>query len=176
MKNNMMVRVMTLLIVMGIVAAHLSGQTNLLSANWLWLALIPAMMGLQATFTGWCSAETLGKLSKTGECCEGGGCDSNATPDPCCSTEEQAACCRDDSEKVVIKVLGTGCANCDNTAKLIQQTAKQLNKDIKLVKVEDIAEIAAYGIMSTPGVVMDETVVHSGGIPSRAQVTEWLNR
>ncbi|MDA3807161.1 MAG: thioredoxin family protein [Thiomicrorhabdus sp.] len=42
-------------------------------------------------------------------------------------------------------------------------------------KVEDIAEIAAFGVMSTPGVVINGKVVHSGSIPTKADVTEWLS-
>ncbi len=64
-----------------------------------------------------------------------------------------------------IKVLGTGCRNCEITAKVIEQAAKEAGVEIKLEKVTDIAEIMSYGVMSTPGVVVDGRVVHSGGVP-----------
>jgi len=74
-----------------------------------------------------------------------------------------------------IKVLGPGCANCKATMKLIEQAASTKGVDIKLEKVEDMAEIVAYGVMSTPGVVIDEKLVHAGGVPAADQVSAWLN-
>ncbi len=73
-----------------------------------------------------------------------------------------------------IKVLGSGCANCQTTAKLIQETARELGTAIELEKVEDIAQIMSYGVMSTPGVVIDGTVVHAGGVPDRKTIEGWL--
>jgi len=73
-----------------------------------------------------------------------------------------------------IKVLGSGCANCRTTAALIETVAKAKGVAIHLTKVEEMKDIMAYGIMSTPGVVLDEKVVHAGGVPSRARVEEWL--
>ncbi len=73
-----------------------------------------------------------------------------------------------------IKVLGTGCANCKTTIKLIETVAAETNSDIQVEKVEDIKDIMAYGVMSTPGVVIDEKVVHAGGVPSRDKIVEWL--
>ena len=74
----------------------------------------------------------------------------------------------------VIKVLGSGCANCENTAKLITEAAKVKGVDVQIEKVEDMAQIMGYGVMSTPGVVIDETVVHAGGIPDKAKIDSWL--
>lgn len=73
-----------------------------------------------------------------------------------------------------IKVLGTGCANCNATMKLIEETAKAKGVEIQLEKVEDMAAILGYGVMSTPGVVIDGKVVHSGGVPSKSAVEGWL--
>ena len=73
-----------------------------------------------------------------------------------------------------IKVLGSGCRNCEITANAIVQAAKQANVQIELEKVTDIAEIMGYGVMSTPGVVVDGKLVHSGGIPGPDQVRGWL--
>ena len=74
-----------------------------------------------------------------------------------------------------IKVLGTGCANCKNTFDLIAKTAEELGAIIELEKVEDLPIIMQYGVMSTPGVVIDEKVVHAGGIPDIAIIKEWLS-
>lgn len=74
-----------------------------------------------------------------------------------------------------IKVLGSGCTNCKNTLKLIEQQARAAGVEIELEKVEDIAAIMGYGVMSTPGVVVDGKVVHAGGVPSKEAVDGWLS-
>ena len=73
-----------------------------------------------------------------------------------------------------IKVLGTGCANCKTTLKLIEEMAKEKGAEIQLEKIEDIQAIMGYGVMSTPGVVIDGKVVHAGGVPSRDKIAGWL--
>jgi small redox-active disulfide protein 2 len=73
-----------------------------------------------------------------------------------------------------IKVLGSGCANCRTTLKLIEDAARARGVEIKLEKVEDMAAILGYGVMSTPGVVIDGTVVHAGGVPDRKKIDSWL--
>ncbi len=73
-----------------------------------------------------------------------------------------------------IKVLGTGCANCRNTISLVETVARERGVQIQLEKVEDLPSIMSYGIMSTPGVVIDGAVVHAGGVPSRHKVEGWL--
>jgi small redox-active disulfide protein 2 len=73
-----------------------------------------------------------------------------------------------------VKVLGTGCRNCRNTQTLIEEVAKALGVEIHLEKVDQIADIMRWGILATPGVVIDGQVVHSGGVPSRTQVEAWL--
>jgi small redox-active disulfide protein 2 len=73
-----------------------------------------------------------------------------------------------------IKVLGTGCANCKNTIALIEQVARDKGVAVTVAKVEELREIMGYGVMSTPGVVIDGKVVHAGGVPSRGKVEQWL--
>lgn len=73
-----------------------------------------------------------------------------------------------------VKVLGSGCANCITTARLIQELADEKNIDIKLQKIEDIGEIMSHGVMSTPGVIVDNTLVHAGGIPDKKSILGWL--
>ena len=73
-----------------------------------------------------------------------------------------------------IKVLGTGCANCKTTLKLIGEVAAERGVPVELAKVEDIQAIIKYGVLSTPGVVIDGKVVHAGGVPSRAQIAQWI--
>lgn len=76
----------------------------------------------------------------------------------------------------VFKVLGSGCANCVNTAKLIEKVAAEQGVDVSVERVTDLETIMNYGVMSTPGVVMDGEVVHAGGIPSSEIVIKWLSR
>ncbi len=73
-----------------------------------------------------------------------------------------------------IKVLGSGCKNCETTAKLINIAAQQENIEIELTKITDMAEIMSYGVMSTPGVVIDGEVVHAGGLPGPDNIRQWL--
>ncbi len=72
------------------------------------------------------------------------------------------------------KVLGSGCKNCVTTAKLIEDKAQALGVAIELEKITDMAAIMGYGVMSTPGVVLDGKVVHAGGIPQADKVESWL--
>jgi small redox-active disulfide protein 2 len=73
-----------------------------------------------------------------------------------------------------VKILGTGCANCQTTYKLVDEVAKSRGVEIQLEKVEDLKAIMGYGVMSTPGVVIDGKVVHAGGVPARAKVEGWF--
>lgn len=73
-----------------------------------------------------------------------------------------------------IKVLGSGCRNCVVTADAIAQAASAAGVAIALEKVTDLAAIAAYGVMSTPGVVIDGRLVHAGGIPDPGKIRGWL--
>lgn len=75
---------------------------------------------------------------------------------------------------VEVKVLGSGCANCQTTFKLIDDVTSENGIKIKLEKVEDMAEIMSYGIMSTPGVIVDEKIAHAGGIPDKKTVLSWF--
>lgn len=75
-----------------------------------------------------------------------------------------------------VKVLGSGCANCKATVKLIEEVARARGAAVTVEKVEEIRDIMSYGVMSTPGVVIDGTVVHAGGIPARAKVEGWFGR
>jgi small redox-active disulfide protein 2 len=73
-----------------------------------------------------------------------------------------------------IKVLGAGCRNCSTTAELITKKANELGVTITLDKISDYPEIIRYGVMSTPGIVIDGKLVHSGGVPHMAAIERWL--
>jgi small redox-active disulfide protein 2 len=73
-----------------------------------------------------------------------------------------------------IKVLGTGCRNCQVTYQLIEEVARAKGVEITLEKVEQINEIMRMGVLITPGVIVDGRIVHSGGVPDRKRVESWL--
>ncbi|MBA6287889.1 MULTISPECIES: thioredoxin family protein [unclassified Colwellia] len=75
-----------------------------------------------------------------------------------------------------IKVLGTGCAKCIKTVEIISKIASELNIDIQINKVTDPEIIMAYGVMSTPAIIIDEINVHSGSIPHRQDIELWLKK
>ncbi len=73
-----------------------------------------------------------------------------------------------------VKILGSGCKRCIATADMAAAEAKKLGIDIQLEKVTDFAAIAKFGIVSTPAVVIDGTVVHAGGLPKPEDMAKWL--
>lgn len=73
-----------------------------------------------------------------------------------------------------IKVLGSGCRSCQLTAELLEREAAAHGVDVHIEKVTEMADIVGWGVMSTPGVVVDGSVVHSGGVPHVRAVREWL--
>ena len=74
----------------------------------------------------------------------------------------------------IVKVLGPGCKRCVATAEMVQTQADKLGVPVSIEKVTDYAAIAGYGIVSTPGIVIDGKVVHAGGLPRAEDVTKWL--
>lgn len=73
-----------------------------------------------------------------------------------------------------VKVLGPGCNRCIATAEMIQKEADRLGVPVTIEKVTDYAAIAGYGIVSTPGIVIDGKVVHAGGLPKADELARWL--
>jgi hypothetical protein len=73
-----------------------------------------------------------------------------------------------------VKVLGSGCRRCIATAAMIEAEATRLGVAITVEKVTEHAAIAGYGVMSTPGVVIDGKLVHAGGLPRAEDLARWL--
>jgi small redox-active disulfide protein 2 len=73
-----------------------------------------------------------------------------------------------------IKVLGSGCRSCQLTAEMLQREAGALGVEVNVEKVTDVVDIMKYGVMRTPGVVLDGKVVHAGGVPHVQTVRAWL--
>jgi small redox-active disulfide protein 2 len=73
---------------------------------------------------------------------------------------------------VKLEILGSGCANCQKLKAITDDVVSELGvSDAQVVKVEDYPTIMAYGVMSTPALVIDGKVVVSGKVPSKAEVT-----
>ncbi len=73
-----------------------------------------------------------------------------------------------------IKVLGSGCANCHKVEELAKQAVAQLGIEAKVEMVTDMQEIMRYGVMSTPGIVINEKVVSAGRVPALSQITTMI--
>ena len=75
---------------------------------------------------------------------------------------------------MIIKVLGPGCTNCKNLERVTNEAVTALGIDATIEKVEDYPTIAAYGIMSTPALVVNEKVVAYGRVPKGAELRALL--
>lgn len=73
-----------------------------------------------------------------------------------------------------IKVLGPGCANCKRLEQMTRSEVEKLGVAAEIEKVTDYGQIMAYGVMSTPGLVINDEVVSYGRIPSNEEVQNWL--
>jgi len=73
-----------------------------------------------------------------------------------------------------IKILGTGCPKCKRTTAVIEQVVAEMGLDAQVEKVEDIAAIMQYNILTTPAVVIDENVVIKGRVPSATEIRTLL--
>lgn len=76
---------------------------------------------------------------------------------------------------MIIKILGSGCANCHRLEANAKQALDDLGLHAKLLSVTDFAEIASYGVMKTPGLVVDEQVVVSGRVPDSTEIARLLS-
>jgi len=73
-----------------------------------------------------------------------------------------------------IKILGTGCARCHQLEKTTREVVKELGIDATVEEVNDMRKIMTYNILTTPGLVIDERVVSSGKVPSKAEVNQLI--
>ena len=76
--------------------------------------------------------------------------------------------------KMVIKILGSGCAKCKQLEANAQQAVKELGIEATIEKVKEIEDIMAYGVMKTPALVVDEQVKVMGRVPSAEDIKKYL--
>lgn len=75
---------------------------------------------------------------------------------------------------MLIKILGTGCSKCINLEKKVHEIVVNNSIDAEIVKITALQDIINYGIMMTPGLVINEKVVSFGSIPKDGQILQWI--
>jgi small redox-active disulfide protein 2 len=75
-----------------------------------------------------------------------------------------------------IKVLGPGCAKCEQTEKIVKEAISETGVDAQITKVTDVMEIAKHGVFVTPAVVVDGEVKSVGKVPSEEEVKAWIEK
>ena len=103
------------------------------------------------------------KEEHSGGCCGGN-----------CNAETMAKAETAKTGGASVKVLGSGCDKCNQLERATKEALSELQMDTAIDHVTDFAQIAAYGVMSTPALVVDEKVLCSGRIPSESEVKTWL--
>jgi len=73
-----------------------------------------------------------------------------------------------------IEILGTGCPKCKKLHELSEEAVKELGVSAEIIKVTDINKIIDYGVMVTPALVVDGDVKVAGKIPSKEEITKWI--
>ena len=104
--------------------------------------------------------------TKASSCCCGGGCD--------CESMKQAEKAK--TEGASVKVLGSGCAKCNQLEAATKAALEQLGMDTAIDHVTDFAQIAAYGVMTTPALVVDGKVVAFGKVLKKDEVKTLLQK
>ena len=75
---------------------------------------------------------------------------------------------------MVIKILGTGCARCQQLEKTVQEVVRELGIDARVEEVKDMNKIMKYPLLMTPGLVIDGKLVFSGRVPTRDEITKFI--
>lgn len=112
---------------------------------------------------GWGKKE---KEEKSSSCCCEVGCDTESVSKEVSVNKEGES----------VKVLGSGCAKCNQLEANVKTALEQLGMDTTIDHVVDFSQIAAYGVMSTPALVVDEKVVSYGKVPKVEEVVKILEK
>jgi len=161
---------------------------------WFYLGALPLITGI----INWCPLEMkMGTCNPASGCCSSNSKDTGSSA--CCSSEDnqqnESACCAPKTESAsatttnfssfkavqnsadgttLIEILGTGCSKCIALEKVVNEAIKSLDGEYEVKKVSDIEEIMAYKVMSTPGLVINGTVVSTGKVLSIDEVKNIL--
>lgn len=73
-----------------------------------------------------------------------------------------------------IKVLGSGCANCKKLLENVKEAVQSLQKDATVDYIQDWKEIAMYGLLRTPGLIVDQKIVSYGRVPTVEEIKNWI--
>ena len=76
---------------------------------------------------------------------------------------------------MIVKILGSGCANCHRLEANTRDALATLGLEATVEKVTDVGDIASYGVMRTPGLVVDEQVLVSGRVPDAREIATMLS-
>ena len=82
----------------------------------------------------------------------------------------------DITDKINIKILGEGCEKCDKAFNHVKESVSELGIDAEIEKIEDLLGIVAYGVMSTPGIVINDRVVSVGRVLSVSETGELIKK
>ena len=99
----------------------------------------------------------------------------------CKNGDDSSCCCKEGSTRdgmapVSIKILGYGCQKCDDLMKSAKEALLELGMDESIEHVTDLVEIASYGVMSTPALVIDSKVVSLGKVLKKDEVIELIKK
>jgi small redox-active disulfide protein 2 len=75
---------------------------------------------------------------------------------------------------MIVKVLGVGCTKCKSLEQRLQDLKSQYQLDIEIQKVSEIKDIMSYGIMVTPGLVIDGKLKSVGKVPREDEILKWI--
>ncbi len=75
-----------------------------------------------------------------------------------------------------IKILGTGCAKCNEAENAVKETVAEAGIDVFVEKITDIMKIAEYGVIMTPAVVIDGEIKSVGNIPKKKDILKWIGK
>ncbi len=106
------------------------------------------------------------KKEETTSCCCGSNCD----------TESKDSAENQQTEGASVKILGTGCARCNQLESATKEALKQLGMDTAIDHITDFSQIAAYGVMMTPALVVDGKVVSYGKALKAGEVVKILQK
>ena len=81
---------------------------------------------------------------------------------------------REENKMLNIKVVGSGCANCQKLADVCREVIEEYNIQAEIEKIIDVNKFADLGIMITPGLLLDNKVVSSGRVPAKSLLAQWI--